>query len=116
MRIGELVERTATPAHLLRYYESRGLLTPTRTAAGYRSFSAGDVNRVARIRQLIDAGLSTKVIATILPCISSIDGVLTPLCPQTWATIDREHVRLGELIDRLTAAQRLLHAILERSA
>lgn len=115
MRIGELAERTTTPAHLLRYYESRGLLTPSRTSGGYRTYSPSDVDRVAHIRQLLEAGLSTKMIADVLPCISSVDGAITPLCPQTRATIDREHDRLGELIDRLSSSQRLLHEILDRT-
>jgi len=59
LRIGELARRTGVAAELLRAWERRyGLLSPTRTAAGYRLYSAADVGRVRRMRDLLDGGLS----------------------------------------------------------
>ena len=115
MRIGELAERTATPPHLLRYYEHRGLLTPARSASGYRNYTRADVDRVRYIRQLIGAGLSTAVIAEVLPCLTAVNGTLAPLCPETRAIIDREHTRIAALIEKLAGSRQLLHAILEQN-
>jgi DNA-binding transcriptional MerR regulator len=59
LRIGELARRTGVAAELLRAWERRyGLLAPTRTPAGYRLYSAGDVRRVGRMRELLASGLS----------------------------------------------------------
>lgn len=59
LRIGELARRTGIATDLLRAWERRyGLLTPERTAAGYRLYSDDDVRRVRRMRELLAAGLS----------------------------------------------------------
>ncbi len=59
LRIGELARRTGVATELLRAWERRyGLLSPTRTPAGYRLYSILDVRRVGRMRELLAAGLS----------------------------------------------------------
>ena len=59
LRIGELARRTGVATELLRAWERRyGLLAPVRTASGYRLYSAEDVVRVGRMRQLLASGLS----------------------------------------------------------
>ena len=42
----------------LRVYERRGLLRPDRTAGGTRLYSADDVARLVRIRDLLADGLN----------------------------------------------------------
>jgi DNA-binding transcriptional MerR regulator len=59
LRIGELARRTGVATELLRAWERRyGLLSPERTASGYRLYSAADVRRVGRMRELLAEGLS----------------------------------------------------------
>ena len=59
LRIGELSRRTGVATELLRAWERRyGLLTPARTAAGYRLYSGADVRRIGRMRELLATGLS----------------------------------------------------------
>lgn len=59
LRIGELARRTGVGTELLRAWERRyGLLTPSRTATGYRLYSDDDVQRVQRMRALLESGLS----------------------------------------------------------
>jgi MerR family transcriptional regulator, light-induced transcriptional regulator len=59
LRIGEVARRTGVATELLRAWERRyGLLTPTRTASGYRLYSSDDVDRVGRMRELLGSGLS----------------------------------------------------------
>ncbi len=59
LRIGELARRTGVATELLRAWERRyGLLSPTRTDSGYRLYSAHDVERVRRMRELLGSGLS----------------------------------------------------------
>jgi DNA-binding transcriptional MerR regulator len=50
----------------LRVYERRGLLRPDRTAGGSRLYSAQDIDRLHRIRQLLADGLNLAGIARVL--------------------------------------------------
>jgi len=59
LRIGELSRRVGVPVELLRAWERRyGLLSPARTAGGFRLYSADDVGRVLTMRANLDRGLS----------------------------------------------------------
>ena len=69
MRIGELAARTGVPARMLRYYEEQELLVPQRATNGYRDYGESLVDRVVQIRGLLDAGLPTRIIKQILPCL-----------------------------------------------
>lgn len=51
----------------LRAYEARGLLVPARTDGGTRRYSVDDLERLRRIRDLLDAGLNLAGIAMVLP-------------------------------------------------
>jgi MerR family transcriptional regulator, heat shock protein HspR len=50
----------------LRVYERRGLLRPDRTAGGNRLYSQDDIDRLHRIRDLLDEGLNLAGIARVL--------------------------------------------------
>jgi MerR family transcriptional regulator, heat shock protein HspR len=50
----------------LRVYERRGLLEPDRTAGGTRLYSADDIDRLHRIRELLAEGLNLAGIAHVL--------------------------------------------------
>jgi MerR family transcriptional regulator/heat shock protein HspR len=50
----------------LRLYERQGLLTPARSAGGTRRYSADDLARLQRIRELVAAGVNLAGIARIL--------------------------------------------------
>jgi DNA-binding transcriptional MerR regulator len=50
----------------LRLYEREGLLTPGRSPGGTRRYSADDLARLQRIRELVDAGVNIAGIARIL--------------------------------------------------
>ncbi|MFD9247695.1 MerR family transcriptional regulator [Streptomyces sp. NPDC059556] len=65
MGIGALAERFGLATHVLRHWESMGLLTPARDAAGRRRYSITDLTRVAVILRAKDAGLSLDVIRSL---------------------------------------------------
>ena len=50
MLIKDLAERAGVSVKAVRYYESRGLLSPGRAANGYREYDDGDVLVVREIR------------------------------------------------------------------
>ncbi|MBO1417573.1 MerR family transcriptional regulator [Streptomyces sp. FH025] len=107
MRIGELARVTGVSTRLLRYYEEQGLLRPDRTTAGYREYAEEDTVRVWQIRSLLAAGLSTRVIAGILPCATGPVPALEA-CPSLVATLRGELAELDARIDDLTRSRRAL--------
>ncbi|MEU6237369.1 MerR family transcriptional regulator [Kitasatospora sp. NPDC047058] len=112
MRIGELARLTGVSTRLLRYYEEQGLLRPERSAAGYREYGEDAQVRVRQIRGLLAAGLSTRVIAELLPCAS---GPLPALeaCPDLLATLRGELAELDARIDELARSRRALARYLD---
>ncbi|MFK0170996.1 MerR family transcriptional regulator [Streptomyces sp. NPDC090306] len=76
MRIGELARRTGVSTRALRYYEEQNLLVSERSDSGQRHYSEAAVDRIRVILELYAAGLSSKTIAELTPCV--IDGKATP--------------------------------------
>lgn len=113
MRIGELARRTGVNHRLLRYYEEQNLLTPARHESRYRDYTEADVLRVAHIRNLLAAGLSTKTIADVLPCMDTEgDRVIANDCPELLADLHRERARIATAIAELQTAQSALDEII----
>jgi DNA-binding transcriptional MerR regulator len=106
--IGELSRRTGVHAHQLRYYEAQGLLTPDRGASGYREYTNEHVVSVVRIRNLLDAGLSTQDIRYLLPCASGPVPDFEP-CPELLDALRARLHGLDERIDALTRSRQALH-------
>jgi DNA-binding transcriptional MerR regulator len=103
MKIGELAERTGTSRRLLRYYEEQGLITPSRALNGYREYQESDVDIVLQIKGLLDAGLPTRIIQQLLPCLDRPQTIYVPnVTPEMIATLQREQARLSERIECLT--------------
>lgn len=111
MRIGELAERTGTPRRLLRYYEEQGLIAADRAPNGYREYDERFVDRVHQIRGLLDAGLPTRIIKQILPCLDKPRTIYFPdATPEMIATLVRERERMD---DRIRCLARNRDAIAE---
>ncbi|BCL33007.1 MerR family transcriptional regulator [Streptomyces aurantiacus] len=92
MRIGDLAERAGVSVRSLRYYEEQGLLTSTRSSSGQRHYTDYEVERVTFIQRLYAAGLSSRTIAALLPCVDA------PSEENSDAALER----MGEERDRLT--------------
>lgn len=92
MRIGELAARAEVSVRSVRYYEEQGLLTSVRSPGGQRQYADADVDRVAFVQRLYAAGLSSRTIAELMPCVDS------PSHENTEAAL----VRMAEERDRLT--------------
>ncbi|WNM33866.1 MerR family transcriptional regulator [Streptomyces sp. Li-HN-5-11] len=64
----------------IRFLESEGLIEPQRTPSGYRKFSAGDVERLARVlRMQRDHYLPLKVIREYLDAVERGEAVQLPV-------------------------------------
>lgn len=115
MRIGQLARRTGVSERSLRYYEEQGLLRPARTAAGYRVFVESDVDAVRHIQMLLAAGLNTKFIREVLPCMVDTGDGLAPGCPQLLPHLQKERDRITHAIDGLATARGLLDTVIART-
>ena len=120
MRIGQLSERTGVPARMLRYYEEQGLITPRRLDNGYRVYDEHLVERVLKIRGLIDSGIPTRIVSDILPCLGQPQTIVVQNAdPALHDLLAAERDRMSEKIEFLTnnrdAISRYLQA-LERAA
>lgn len=85
--ISVAAEMTSLQIQNLRVYERRGLVDPDRTPGGTRLYSAADIERLHRIRELLAAGLNLAGIATVLE-------------------LEAENARLRGELSRLRAASR----------
>ena len=55
----------------LRCYEEQGLLTSVRSSGAQRHYRDADVERVRLLQRLYAAGLSSRTIAAVLPCVDA---------------------------------------------
>ena len=113
MRIGELARRTGVRERSLRYYEEQGLLGPERTPAGYRVYAESDVDVVRHVRMLLEAGLNTRFIRNVLPCMVDTGDGLAPGCPELLPHLRNERDRITVAIDGLATARTLLDEVIE---
>ncbi|WP_139977375.1 MerR family transcriptional regulator [Nocardioides litoris] len=64
--ISVAAEMVAMEIQNLRVYERRGLVSPDRTAGGTRLYSADDIERLHRVRELLAEGLNLAGVARVL--------------------------------------------------
>lgn len=120
MRIGELARKTGVPARMLRYYEEQGLISPQRLQNGYRVYDDYLVDRVRKIRGLVDSGIPTRIVADILPCLDKpqsivVDNPDPELKELLLRERDRMSVKIDFLIQNRDAITRYIEA-LDRAA
>lgn len=117
MRIGELARRTGVSERSLRYYEQQGLLSPDRTPGGQRDYPEQAIDRVIRIQELYAAGLNSKKVARILPCMRDTDGGPSETAtPQLVADLTTERDRITRKLTELTTTREVLDAVIEAAA
>ncbi|MEU0531878.1 MerR family transcriptional regulator [Amycolatopsis tolypomycina] len=96
--IGEVAARFGLPAHVLRYWEAEGLLTPARVG-DRRRYADADVRRVAAILVAKEAGFELADIRSMLTDRSAAGRA---------AMAARQRERLRTRIARAQAALELL--------
>ena len=114
LRIGQLAKRTGASPELLRAWEQRyGLLQPTRTAGGFRLYSADDEARVQRMQSLVSSGLAAAQAARLIlsggePAPHTVSGSATSLedaAGNLAASLDRlDEQAANTALDRLFSA------------
>jgi Cu(I)-responsive transcriptional regulator len=66
MNIGEVARRSGLPAKTIRYYEDIGLVTPVRSANGYRAFRESDIHKLAFLGRARALGFTIEDCRTLL--------------------------------------------------
>ncbi|MGK9148502.1 MerR family transcriptional regulator [Plantibacter flavus] len=64
--IAVAAQLAGVPEATLRLFESKGLLTPSRTEGGTRRYSEDDLDRLKRVTDLRDDGVNIAGIARVL--------------------------------------------------
>ena len=99
----EAARRLGVSAKALRLYEQRGLITPIRTAAGWRAYGPAEMTRAAEIASLRTLGLSLGQVARVL---GGDAQVLEPALAAHQATLEG---RVRQLADTVEMVRRLRH-------
>jgi DNA-binding transcriptional MerR regulator len=104
MRVGEVARRTGVTVRALRYYESIGLVVPSRLPNGYRDHDPVSVRQVKEIRALTGLGLPVHDARPFVECLASGHDAGDE-CPASLATYRRTIDRLSAAIAQLVSSQ-----------
>jgi len=111
LRIGAVADAAGVSVRAVRYYEQQGLLTPVRSPSGQRLYAPDAIDRVRFFQQMYAAGLSSRNIAALLPC---VDSGHTDADQR--AMLHAERDRIQERVDELQGALDRLDQIIEDTA
>ncbi|MFG6402936.1 MerR family transcriptional regulator [Microbacterium sp. P04] len=108
MRIGDVAHRAGVSTRALRYYEEQGLLDSERTATGQRTYAESAVERVRLIQQFFTAGLPSRTILQLLPCVDTGQA-----SPEVFAVLEAERRRITDAMTDLAAARDALDRMID---
>lgn len=105
LTIGQIAKAAGVPTSTVRYYERAGLLRPTgRTAANYRVYSAGDLERLRFIRAAQATGFQLE----------DVKKLLRPApCGQVQELIEERLGQVAKRMKELTRVRRVLRESLD---
>lgn len=93
----------------LRYYEEQGLISSVRSASGQRHYTEDVVERVKFVRRLLTAGLSSRTIAELLPC---VDAPSRGNSDSAARRMEEERDRLSAHIEELVRTREALDGLI----
>jgi len=106
LTIGEAADRLGVATSVLRFYETKGLITSRRTSGGQRRYARDVLRRVSFIRAAQQVGLS----------LSEINTSLHTLPPERAPTVDEWEAFALQWRPRLNEQIRTLESIRDRLA
>ncbi|MEV4091364.1 MerR family transcriptional regulator [Streptosporangium saharense] len=107
MRIGELAERFDLAPHVLRHWESMGLLTPAERVNGRRRYTRDHAVRVMTIIRAKAAGMSLDQIRDVL----TVSGGA-----ERRALLQRHHAELERKLREISASKALIEHLMRCTA
>ncbi len=103
----DAARRLGVSAKALRLYEQRGLIAPTRTAAGWRVYGPGEMSRLGEIVALRALGLSLGEVARVLDGDAGVlDAALAVYQSRLESGLDRVRCVRAELANGKAPAAR----------
>jgi DNA-binding transcriptional MerR regulator len=108
MRIGEVAQRAGVSTRALRYYEEQGLLASERTPGGQRTYPGSAVERVRLIQQFFTAGLASRTILQLLPCVDTGHA-----SPEAFGLLAAERDRITAAMADLAATRDALDRMID---
>ncbi|WP_193614114.1 MerR family transcriptional regulator [Nocardioides lijunqiniae] len=108
MRIGEVADRAGVSTRALRYYEEQGLIAADRTGSGQRTYPESAVERVQLIQRFFTAGLPSRTVRQLLPCVDTGHG-----SPEAFAMMAAERDRITAAMADLAAARDALDRLID---
>ncbi|RUP65679.1 HTH-type transcriptional activator TipA [Streptomyces sp. NP10] len=104
LTVGQVSARLGVTVRALHHWDEMGLAQPSlRTAAGYRLYTGGDLERLHRVVVYRELGLGLDRIRTVLDDTADVLGALRAQRTQVAERIDRLQ-RLGAGLDRMIEA------------
>ncbi|MGY2876808.1 DNA-binding transcriptional MerR regulator [Marmoricola sp. URHA0025 HA25] len=97
MSIKGVAERAGVTVKAVRYYESRGLISPRRATNGYRLYDDADVRVVREVRALLSLGLTAEQIHPFVECLRAGND-RADVCP---ASLSAYRDRIADIDDRI---------------
>jgi len=108
MNIGQASKASGVTAKMIRYYEGVGLIRPAgRTSAGYREFSAREVNELRFIKRARNLGFSVEEITRLLALWRDAARPSREVKAITGAHIADLESRIAEMQSMVTALKHL---------
>ena len=104
LSVGQVAQRFGLATHVLRHWESQGLVSPARDAAGRRRYATTDLYRVAAVLRAKEAGLGLEAIAGLI-------GAGGPR--RRREVLEAHHAELSRCIDRLEECRKLVACALD---
>lgn len=101
LSIGDLAARTGLSVSAIRFYETRGLVCPSRNAGGQRRFEGADIRRLSFVMIAQQMGFTIEQIGDVL---SSLPQGRTPT-KSDWTKISRQFRKTLE--DRIAMMERM---------
>jgi DNA-binding transcriptional MerR regulator len=103
IRIGEVARGAGVSVRAVRYYEQQGLLSAERSPSGQRLYPRDTIDRVRFFQKMYAAGLTSRNIAELLPC---VDSGHTDADQRAMLHTERERIR-AKIADLRTVLRRL---------
>jgi DNA-binding transcriptional MerR regulator len=98
LNAAEAAKRLGVSVKALRLYEQRGLVTPRRTAAGWRVYGPEEMSRVTEIAALRELGISLGQVARLLG--GDLTGLESALAAHQVALEGRRD-QLGDIVEKV---------------
>jgi Cu(I)-responsive transcriptional regulator len=112
MNVGEAARCTGLAVKTLHYYESIGLVTPSRRENGYRDYDAATVRKLAFVQRARGLGFSVEECRSLLSLYDDRDRAskdVKAIAEAKLADIERKLAELRTLHDALSHLVRACH-------